>query len=172
MKALNIKERRRAQWTVVLFFVPMLAAVTAGMLLHFKVVSLQIGDLDEKEVIYDEIFRAQARKGEVAFKLDQKLEELRLPGKNFMEHQILQKEINQLLREMQAIVPATPDTSLTQVPDFPGIYDSLATSIVLTQNSWDTIKVCDETIKRLDFELDECTKALSERLAENKPSTP
>jgi hypothetical protein len=168
MKALNRKQRRTAQWAVVLFFFPMMGMVVLGSSIHFKVMNMQVGDLEEKEQQYDDMFRVQAKKGEAIDGIITGLEGLKDPGKTFSEHQNAQQIINKMIADMLEIRSVVPDTSQSGIHAFPAIYDSLVTDIRLIQSTRDSIKTVDEVNKNFKFQLHQCRESLKERLAEQK----
>jgi chromatin segregation and condensation protein Rec8/ScpA/Scc1 (kleisin family) len=168
MKALNRKERQKAQWTIALLFVPIIAIAAIGMVLHFKVMALQGGDLEQKEQRYNLMLEAQAKKGEMVDDLIRGLQELRDSSKSFVEHQNAQKAIRSNLIAMQKIQPVIPDTQDVKIRAIPAIYDSLSADILLVQSTRDSIKTCDEQIKTQTFQLQQCLDALQQNLEEKQ----
>jgi hypothetical protein len=168
MKALNLKQRKSAQWKLLLLFAPIVLIVMQGTAVHFKVFALQEGDLIEKELQYEHAFKVQAQKGEVVDVLIRGLQELRDSTKTFMEFQNAQKAIHSNLVAMQEIQTEAADTHLAEIPRIPAIYDSLASDILLIQSTRDSIKTVDENIKNRKFQLDQCLEALKQGLAEQK----
>lgn len=164
MKALNQKQRRKAKWNIVILFVPIILIVSLATTVHFQVMALQGGDLYQKSIVYDKMLEAQAKKGELVDGLISELQSLRDSSKSFVEHQNAQKSIRNNLLRMQEIEAELADTQSVKVRMVPAIYDSLGADILLIQSTRDSIKTCDEQIKNLTFQLQQCLDALAENL--------
>lgn len=149
-----------------LFFIPMIGVVVGGMMVHNQVRNLHTGDLDKKEVQYEEILNAQAKKGIVMDKIIGQLKDLQDSSKNYHEYQNVQITINDYLNEMKAIQPQISDSIVTRIRSIPMVYDSLLTDIKLIQTTRDSIKTCEQKISNLKFQLEQCLESLGERLAE------
>lgn len=145
---------------------PIIFVSAIGTAVHFKVMALQGGDLDQKEQLYNQMLEVQAKKGEVVDDLIRGLQELRDSTKSFVEHQNAQKAIRTKLVAMQKIHAEVPDTQNVKIRPIPAIYDSLSANILFIQSTRDSIKTCDEQIKNLSFQLQQCLDALSENLGE------
>ncbi|MFM2376044.1 MAG: hypothetical protein RLZZ165_1141 [Bacteroidota bacterium] len=168
MKALNRKERLQMKWTIGALFVPMILITAAGATVHFRILSLQVGDLEAKEAHYQNIFEAQAKKGFVMDQVIRNLGILEDSNLTVGKHQATQATINSHLRELAAIDPVRQDTSGPHLDRLPPLYDSLASDVKIIQGLRDSIITSNVGIGFQKLQMQECMDAWDRKVEQKK----
>ena len=88
--------------------------------------------------------------------------------KSTVQHQRIQKAINQQANEIGSIQLMSQDTGQGKIQPVPAIYDSLVKVIHFTQTTRDSIRACENKISNLKFSLQECLDAYKEELAKER----